>query len=233
MPNISNWWLAMPVAIALCLTIAFIIIHNKFGGLYSVVFKLLASLGFVSIGITALFINEASATIQLLFFLGAVFGLGGDVVLGLLEINEGKVNREFTITAGSVLFFIGHALYYIVMVKLMGFSIYPLIFGLVATVGIMLNTKLMKLKMGSLIYVLSVYAFALTTVMAQAFYMMIVSSWSIVSIIMFAGFILFLVSDMILSFQYFKEGSSPKLNIPNYITYYLAQILLMMSLLFI
>ncbi len=229
-PLFSIWWLALPVAFAVILTVLFIVVHNKVGGLYSIIFKTIASIGFVSIGVTAMYLNQLSDSYVLLFILGAVLGLGGDVVLGLLEIDEGRNNKDFVITIGSLLFFIGHALYYCVMLFMFGFSFYPLIFGVVATVGIMLNTKLMKLKMGSLIYILSIYTFALTTVVAQAFYMMIVSSWSLVSIAMFVGFVLFLISDMILSFQYFKEGSSPRLNIPNYITYYCAQIILMISL---
>lgn len=215
---------------AVLLAVAFIIFQTLNKAHLSLILKTVASFGFITLGVLA--VNTSTEfTMGLLMLLGGVCGLIGDVFLAIREWkneNESKV-----ILSGICAFSVGQALYYAVMVVLYGFSIWPLVAGVVITGLVFLSGHFMKMNYKGLVVPAYIYAFILATTMSQGFYAMLTTNFSIAGILLFAGFVMFLLSDLVLSFIYFLPQKNNKLYIPNYAAYYAAQILIMFAISFI
>lgn len=206
------------------------------GGKVSALFtKTLASLGFVFGAIVA--INETAYTYAYGYIvLGLICGLIGDIVLDLKVMY--KEDSDHYLNCGMGVFGIGHVMYFIALVMILdGLKDYtlPLCVALgvslaFACVLVLVLGKPMKLDFGKFKYQSLAYCFVLAFMMVFSLLISIKTGklW-----IMTAGFISFLVSDLILSLQYFGGQQDNKLLTAfNHIFYYAAQVLIVAQIFF-
>lgn len=219
----------------------FICLRVKKGGVPGLLSKTLASFGFVTLGLL-LATNKATFGTNndlsaILICCGLVCGLIGDIVLDLKVIYPEEQDKY--LPAGMVAFGIGH-FFYLGAVSLaisaeMSVAGWDFIWRCLLVVGISLvltvltwlsSTKLMKLDFGKHLWITLAYTFILTCVVV----FMIVFALSISTLklwILVVGAILFLLSDLVLSVQYFGGKQADKTMIViNHILYYCAQIVI-------
>lgn len=224
------------LSLAIIMAVCFIVFQTLGDGILSCILKLFASVTFVVLGISG-FATSSSMTygvsiVGLLMLGGASFGLVGDGILALKDIDE---SRDFiNILCGTISFAVGHIFYYIALIDYAGFSFIPLAVGAALDCIIIIVSMLgMKLNFGKLLVPTIIYAFILATTMVQAIYGAIVLHGSVASILLAIGFVLFLLSDLVLSLIYFVPKKDKKLVITNLTLYYLAQILIMFAIFFL
>lgn len=224
------------LSLAIIMAVCFIVFQTLGDSILSCILKLFASITFVLLGVAGFATSETMtigiSSVGLLMLVGSVFGLVGDGILALKDIDE---TRDFlNILCGTISFAIGHIFYYVALIQYAGFSFIPLATGALLVAIIMIVSMLgMKLNFGKLLIPTIIYAFILSTTMIQAFYGAIVMGGSLASILLLVGFVLFLLSDLVLSIIYFVPKKDKKLVILNLTLYYLAQILIMFAIFFL
>lgn len=223
------------VLLSICslLAVIFVIVRAKVGGLIALLFKTLASFGFVASAFVSLALLDASQEIKIvacLIGIGLLLGLLGDILLDLKVIYD---NDKIYLNSGMLSFGLGH-LFYFSAFSLYAINLYvdlllPILVSiasaLILTVAITLSSKKMKLNFGKFLWQTVAYTMILSFMTVYSLVLLIVGGlpW-----IAFVGIILFFLSDIILSFQYFGGKINNKLLIIlNHILYYSAQIMLL------
>lgn len=223
-------------AFSLVFCILFCIFRASKATVYSLCLKTIASVCFIMSGIFAIkFVGESS--VSLLIVAGLVMGLIGDIILDLKIMYPDQGNQYFV--AGTTSFVIGH-FFYFVAVLLYNSTILPthllwnilaaLGFAIIMTTATMLVSKKMGLNFGKMIYLVIFYCLVLTFMTGFA---VSIAIFNPIFWIFAAGMILFLASDLVLSMQYFGNATGKVFIYINHILYYLAQILIAISLLFV
>jgi hypothetical protein len=228
------------VLVCVCVVLAtlFIVVRVLKGGLLGVLIKTLASFGFVSSGIVALVVSDVCCSYKWvlgLIVIGLVLGMIGDIVLDLKVVYPG--NDKYFLNSGMLSFFLGHVCF-IVSFSLWAdpiqrftssLSIVDALFmsagvATLLTVGITFSSKKMGLKFGNYLIQTVAYTFILTF---STSYALILSLFCGGLWLAFVGLLLFFLSDVVLSFQYFGgKINSKSLIIVNHALYYAAQIIL-------
>lgn len=168
-----------------------------------------------------------------LLLLGLVAGLLGDLYLALRPLRS-KIQEPSIILGGVVAFSVGHLFYLAALLTLGTFNFWAIVFSIVISILIYLSAILMKLDWEKSKIPCMIYSFLIFLMIGQAFGNAIQTGFQTMSTIMFVGAVLFGVSDLILSQIYFKGQNDNKgFIIANLSTYYLAQLLLAISLMFI
>ena len=148
---------------------------------------------------------------------GLLFGLGGDVLLGIKEIAPKYKNK--LIALGTLAFLIGHFFYLASFYKAEPtFSIIPYIAAFVITAIIAIVIKAVKMKLDSKMYILCVFYF---------FVIALYLTHSLTFIITTIASVVFVISDSVLAFVYFTpvKRKNPLVTI-ELATYYTGQILM-------
>lgn len=229
--------------------VAFVVVRTIKGGVLGVLLKTLASFVFVSTGVVGLVISDSIDVGGLIFdgsaetvkwvlgliVMGLMHGMIGDILLDLKVIYKG--NDKWYLNSGMLTFFCGH-ICYITAFTLWGDHIFKsqsfgstwlsmLIAGGVAialTTVIMLSSKKMGLNFGNFKWQTVAYTLILTFTTVYTLILAICGAglW-----ITFVAMLLFFLSDIVLSLQYFggKIDSKP-LIVVNHVLYYSAQIIL-------
>ena len=168
-----------------------------------------------------------------------VCGLLGDIALDLKYVYKEK-DFEYTL-AGFIAFGMGHILYVTGMFlefyngQSVLYIVIPLIIGVLMGPITMLVGKLSKAEYGKLKPAAFCYAITLFSTVAVSFSMWMMMGFANPGLLMiFIGGILFAVSDLILNLTYFAEGHEKAFDlIANSITYYAAQYVIALSILFL
>lgn len=243
------------LAIGIVITVLFLLIRDKRSSAVAFCVKSFASLLFVATALSATFNNQDGILLpQLLIIFGLVCGLIGDITLDLkIYLNarnfEGSVKDSETVTyVGMGCFALGHIAYCTAVVLLTGLTsmlLYSALIALVITTLTFVTTIcVLKMNFGKFFVPSCIYCFLLTlfgglTVLTLSSY-----NGGIQGTLLLVGAMLFLVSDLILSYTYFsnetQRATSGLLNpesrfliVLNHATYYGAQYLIALSLLFI
>ena len=160
---------------------------------------------------------------------GLTCGLVGDVALDLKYVYKEK-DFEYTL-AGFIAFGMGHILYVTGMIlefyhgQNVLYIVIPLVIGALMGPTTMLVGKLSKAEYGKLKPAAFCYAISMWMMMGFA---------NPGLLMIFIGGILFAVSDLILNLTYFAEGHEKAFDlIANSITYYAAQYVIALSILFL
>ena len=228
------------VLLAVCVlsAAAFTILSYK-KTLINLYFKTFSSVMFTILGILSLYtliLNSQKLTDNRLiggFFmvLGLIVCMVGDIILGLPKLAETNDSTPI-IVGGASWFFMGHVLYCTTLIVLFGISL-PVI-ALIIPLSILytfVNRKIGKLDYknltaGVLLYsIIESLSLALCIVAA-------IKSFSVAALILTIGFTLFYISDMVLMHNYFGEKRR-MISILCHATYYPAQILIALSILFL
>lgn len=209
----------------------FIVMQNEKQALLSLFLKGIASISVIILAMYALLKTSLLAsTVGILFLIGLIFCLFGDILLALLEFkNEDKYR---IINLGSSSFFAAHIFFCLAFITISNNALISslcTLFGVVMVLVIYFMQKPLKLNYDKSTSLTLVYTFGLSTALALSFANMFVLGFSLFSILLFVGFVLFFASDLVLSVIYFKENSSRKLYYLNYALYYLAILMIATS----
>lgn len=219
--------------------VLFLTLRVKKADSRAAVAKAITSLCFILTALSAAYANGNTSVYKfaLLVVAGLVCGLLGDIWLDLKFVYPS--DGDFFTYAGFLSFAAGHFFYIAAVICGIGFSIKAVICAVaaavLAAVVIAFTEKPMKLVYGKFKKISCFYAavlFGITVFCASS--AIFISTERTTAIIMTAGAVFFVISDLILSGTYFGEGKNrPSDVITNHVTYYIAQFLIASSVLFI
>ena len=222
------------LSIILCLLFCWF--RGEKANVYSLVLKITASLCFV-LGAVFAVNSIASTGFGLLIICGLVLGLVGDILLDLKIMYPDQSQEYFN--AGTICFAIGHVFYFMAClffnkIALPANLLWNILISLgvatVLTLAIMFSSKKMGLNFGKSLTLVITYSVILTFMVSFSISIAIfVPAFWVVA----AGMVLFFLSDLVLSMQYFGDKSQKVWIWINHILYYLAQILIAISILYI
>ena len=234
------------LVIGIIATVVFLILRVKYAGLPGVFAKAGASVGFLMVGVAAIFdrlqdpfpiiINQTFNHWSMFILIGLVFGMLGDVFLDLKFVHLDRADA-YTF-AGFGTFMLGHLMYLATIWNTMSFPIWvvfiALVFGAVVSLVIVFGERKLAVKYGKFKAISAVYGGLLAFEVAMCGGTVYSTGLSTGSVLLFAGTVLFLISDLILSGTYFGENKNTKgYVLANHITYYAAQYCIASALLFI
>ncbi len=196
----------------------------------AVIIKATVSALFMMVGTYCAFMVPAMALHRgLAFFIvaGLLWGLLGDIWLDLKFVHRSD-ERIYTY-AGFIVFFIGHIIYFVGICKEFGaghlvWCIVPILVGLViGVVNVLIGPKMGMDYTGykgiTMLYGGELIGITLSVICLAAFGYY----WENPVLNIFAiGYVLFLISDLVLSQTYFKGNESKWIIAANYATYYAA-----------
>ncbi len=208
-------------------------------------YKGFTSLSFIAIGVYGIYhyVSYPSVGFQILLFdfkylilflciiLGLVSGLVGDLFLEVQYFYFEK--REYTIKKGMIAFGIGHFFYITGMSYFIGFNYYALLIGALMTLVVYLGGKIMKLEMKKLEVMTYIYTFIIFVMVGLAVLQAFKLDFNGYSLSFMIGALFFGLSDLILAPIYFKNEKSHIFTVANLATYYLGQVLIALSILFL
>ncbi|MBU1144803.1 MAG: lysoplasmalogenase [Firmicutes bacterium] len=168
----------------------------------------------------------------LFLFLGLICGLIGDLVLELRPFWK-KEEEHHIILAGVIAFSIGHLFYLAAIIRLNQFHYQAIIFSLFVSVLVFISGKLLKLNWKKSIIPSLLYSFLIFFMIGETIFTAIDFSFDTFSIFLMIGAILFGISDLILSQIYFKNQNKGIYIITNLSCYYLAQLLIASSIVYL
>lgn len=209
---------------------AFLYVRVKQGGVKAMMLKAATSVLFIMTAVMAVLTRESLSRVQLVFsmlvLMELLFGLLGDIWLDLKYCH--RESEKFYTFSGMFSFSIAHiftlSAIYLSYTYTTVSLIIPVLFGVLFALIVGVMGKPMKLEFGQYKKVSMLYGGILSMAVAASLAACIVTGWASVWVLMLVGTALFLVSDLILSSVYFKEGGNTPVNVIfNHITYYAAQ----------
>lgn len=215
------------IIIGIVLQATFIAVEHmkKYG--FAVLFKGLASLAFVVLGIVCL---KSNSTYSCLVITGLILGLFGDVLLNLRFVLKSKGDKVFL--AGIAAFFSGHVMYLIAIVPYSKNIFIDIIIGVILTATLLAYIfKTMKVKIAFKIF--GVFYLGIIIVMTCIAIDSAIFNTSIQLILFAIGAVAFTISDIVLIFNTFSGKEKFSMRITNLSFYYAAQILIALTLMFV
>jgi len=215
------------VGIAIILLIFYIIFKCKNYDLKELFLKISISFLFVLLALVVSYKSNKFNVFNLLIIIGLLLGLLGDIFLDLKYIDTTRT-KGYTY-GGFISFGIGHILFIIAMLLMYGTSIPFIILAIILTIILSIATilleKPLKLKYGEYKIISFLYALCLFGSLSFSLFLNISNRFQITSLnMLFIGFVLFVISDLVLSGTFFGENKERPIDfILNYITYYGAQ----------
>lgn len=220
----------LSLVVCVVFTACFILVRSKGASVFSVLTKSIASFCFIMCLMVSLIYTKVFNEAYICLALGLVCGLIGDVLLDLKLVYKEHDNEY--LRGGFVSFGIGHVFYTLALVLFAGQYgidlLVPLLVavgaGIVLTIGTYFLTKMMKMDFGKNLVITLVYTFILNFITVLA---IVLAIYNTAFISLAVGFVFFLISDLVLSMQYFGgKADSNILQVINHSTYYIAQILI-------
>jgi len=217
---------------AIALTL-FLIARDRKGSVKALLFKTLTSFLFIAVAFASFMVNlgQGVATFAMLIIMGLVCGLIGDILLDLKIMY--KESSSLYQHGGMVSFLVGHLFYLAALIIYFGFNWMPLVFALVLAVIIAAVSKfILKFNFAEHSINTYAYSFILSYMMTQACYAAITQGYTACTVLLAAGAILFLLSDLVLVMTYYDGKDSRPFIAVNHILYYAAQFTIALSILY-
>lgn len=203
--------------------------------------KTAVSVLFIAVAICGWVASASSAGLQPFgawIIMGLIFGLLGDIWLDLKYVYP-KQDDPFTyagfasFTVGHILFITGMLLRFAPQGKPM-YVILPVLLAILVSGGNIVMENIMKLHFGKMKPIVFGYGAVLFSTVLISGSLAMYHGWNVMTLnLIFIGSILFALSDLVLSGTYFGGKERPIDIILNYLTYYPAQYLIALSLLFL
>ncbi len=231
----------------LLLVIAFLVVRVRQGGVKALVLKTLSSITFIILGIIALSMSFENFSYGIFIVVGLFFGMLGDVFLDLKYVHK-KYDEKYTF-AGMISFLIGH-LFYIagILASYTEYVLWQIAFAILCATVVSAISHFSSKKNGMnygkfelLSFIYGIVTMITVTLSLNAMNMLgllpIINGEPAPEsltryIVLFAGTVLFAISDLVLSFVFFKEGENKSRNvILNHTLYYASQFVLVLSIL--
>lgn len=234
----KSFFYSLPLSIPILLLAAviaaviFIVVSYKGTPAASVAAKTTASLLFAMLGLLCFF--QSKSNYALLVMAALVFGLFGDVFLELQPIFPRKKKLFFLL--GLSAFFIGHVFYVVAFLKIAPFRIFhAAVFAAIFALALLMKT-LFKVNPGKMLPPVLAYVAVISLMVAAAFgaaFSGALSPQNPARFMLPLSALLFLVSDAVLAYIYYGKSKAKPLVAVNLSTYYAAQILLALTMLFV
>ena len=218
----------------------FLYIREKIKGytLKAVLLKTAVSVLFIAVAVCGWYCAVSQSIFGVFILLGLLFGLLGDIWLDLKYVYP-QHDDPYTY-AGFASFSIGHVLFITGMLicyfpyKMPLFAVLPFVLAILVSGGNILLEKVMKLHFGKMKLIVFGYGAILFSTVLVSGFLAYYYDWQVKTLnLIFIGSILFALSDLVLSGTYFGGKERPVDIILNYLTYYPAQFLIALSLLFL
>jgi len=196
--------------------------------------KVITSFLFIVLGFVAYQLNNDHENYTVLIMVALFCGFFGDVILGLRGLNPHRKNEYFIL--GLTMFFLGHIIYVLAFYEFAIYDSYLYFFvALIFAFLIILFTKIAKLNFKATKWVNYLYIY-ISSLLLSITIINVMYNPNDFKIILATAATSFVASDLILSFIYFKKIDQKRLILLkrfNIITYYFAQTLFAISILYI
>lgn len=217
---------------AVLLVFLYIMIEVKGNPIQAFFMKALASFGFIMVFVNASFERDLLKPFIFLFLLGLVSGLLGDLFLALRPLRP-KDENEMLINRGILAFSIGHIFYFFGLLMISDFHYMAIVVSVAVTSLVIIMSYVLKFDMKNNQIPSYIYSFLIFLMVGQAIGLSMVEGFSGGPLIIMIGAILFGLSDLILAPIYFKGVEDKKMIVLNLTTYYSAQLLIAISILYL
>jgi len=208
------------------LAAAFIYVEHKEKYVPAVILKGLASLMFVLLGITT---SKLCSDVYFAkwIMIGLVLGCIADILLNLRFVFEKAGQKIFLV--GILVFLAGHVMYLIALIPSADKIWIWLAIGVVATFGL-LKWIFSQITAKKAFKIFGVFYIGAITLMVCTSIGVLVTAYSTAALIFTLGSLLFLASDIVLILNTFGSETKFSLRITNLSLYYIAQLLIGLSM---
>lgn len=203
-------------------------------GKYKFILKIITSLLFISIGVISHLYSQGDFYYFILIIAALIFSLFGDIFLALkISDNNNRLNSVFLY--GLISFSIAHIMYVFAFIHLNSFSILdPVIAFILVFLTIITLKSNNSINFKNMFIPVCIYSFVILMMGLESIKLVLFTSISgTASYFLLVGPLLFIISDIILSFILFYKKASKILSGVNLITYYIGQLFLASTLLFL
>ncbi len=214
--------------------IMFLVARDRNGSVKALLIKTTTSFLFIAVAFTSFMVNaiQEVTTFFALIMMGLICGLIGDIVLDLKIMY--KESSSLYQHGGMVAFFVGHVFYLAASLIYFGFSWMALVAALILAIIIVCVSKfILKFNFAEHSIDTYAYSFALCYMMTQACYAAITQGYTTSTVLLAAGAILFLLSDLLLVMTYYDNKDSKPFIAVNHVLYYAAQYAIALSILYL
>ncbi|MDI9540882.1 MAG: lysoplasmalogenase family protein [Bacillota bacterium] len=216
-------------AIGILVQLLFIKVEHDKKYLPAVILKGIASLIFVVLGFICAQ-KSVNTEFARMVKMGLIFGMIGDILLNLRYVFEKKGTLIFLI--GILVFLTGHIFYLLALLPLCTNKLLAFIIGLILTILILIWI-FSKIEARMAFKIFGVFYIGAIVVMSSVALINYFNNPQTNSLIYLLGAILFTISDIVLIFNTFGKTSKFYLRVTNLLLYYLGQLAIALSLLFI
>lgn len=234
-------------AVYFLFVIAFLIVRVRQGGIKALVLKTLSSIIFIILGIIALSMSFENFSYGVFIVIGLFFGMLGDVFLDLKYVHK-KYDEKYTF-AGMISFLIGHLFYIVgILAAYTEYVLWQIAFAILCATVISAISHFSSKKAGMNYgkFEILTFIYGTVTMITVTLSLNAMNMFGLLPVIkgdptpenlpryivMFVGTLLFAISDLVLSFVFFKEGENKSRNvILNHTLYYTSQFVLVLAIL--
>lgn len=225
----------LALAAGVIVATGFLFSRAKGASVKNLFFKMASSLCFLLTAVCAVIAKPEVAAYGVLLIIGGALGLCGDTTLDLKYIYP-KDSNEY-LRSGFIFFAIGHIFYNAAIIwysNLKWWWVLICIAGaVIAAVLNALSGKMLKLDFGKYRNIVILYSSILAATAVISILAAFVTG-STAMVIFAVGAVLFLLSDVVLSFTYFGKGWDKPVHIfVNHLLYYAAQFLIASTIIFV
>ncbi len=224
--------LVLLVIATIVFALACVILRRKGKSFEGMLCKFMASFGFISISVFGNFSNNPDISFFSFVLVALMFSFFGDVLLGIKEI--APTFKKKLIPLGMGYFLVAHIFSLLAFTEIAGFKWYLPVIAAAGGIIMFILCFVLPVKAGTgFKAVISVYYSFLVWKLATAARMLILAQTR-ANIVIFTAALLFIISDTCLGLLYFTPVKRKNVLVTAELsTYYPAQILLAMSVLFV
>ncbi|MCR5150640.1 MAG: lysoplasmalogenase [Clostridiales bacterium] len=194
-------------------------------------FKFMSSISFISVAFSGYYFNPVNPAYFVLVSFGLIFGLMGDVLLGIKEI--APTFRSKLIIFGTSSFLVGHIFYLVSFVSIGGFGLIPVVVGVLGSVLGIAIIKTTHARVDKKMAAVLAFYYGILFIKLAVTVMNYIKMRDFSSVFTVAGCLLFIISDTCLSFVYFTPVKKKNTFVTAELaTYYVAQIAISLSVAF-
>ncbi|QJA08948.1 hypothetical protein HF520_08295 [Romboutsia sp. CE17] len=200
---------------------------------YRLIFKIITSILFISTGIISYLHSQGDFYYFILLIIGLIFSLFGDILLvPKINTRTGELTKMFLY--GLISFSITHIMYVLAFIHVCSFNWTDLIIVFIISSLIIYTLKHNKnINFKNMFIPTYVYSYLICLMVFESFKVTLLSLNEYSSSLLLLGSLLFVFSDIILAFILFYNKPSKVLSGLNLLTYYIGQLLIASTLLFL
>ena len=200
------------IPLGLLFLILFLIIRDKHSSVLAIIVKTITSSLFVILAMLAYYLkNDNHNKLSFFIVIGLLCGACGDILLDLKVYLKGfgyYKRSDLFMSLGFLVFGIGHIFYILSFGfdNIMDLLISTAIGAIIISVIFLISIKVMKMEYGKFFIPCLVYGCILATFTTYSVFV-VINNFTISHLLIMIGSILFLISDLVLSINYFSNSN--------------------------